>query len=446
MIITFYVIFYKLKGNFLAEILIDLYLEEKMKQKNKALFVAGSAQVAEGLLPVAEILSEKADMDIIFIDSLSYSGVEIEKAVQKAFPVHKITEYSSNNAYDILKTEKPKILIVPDDFSIVERAFVKASKKLGIPSVLVIIYNIFLGEISAKHKLARVWKLIHRLKFYVPRYSFLINTLMKINKFGEAVITPPIDLYRMLTKCESLMLGKFGCTKILVPSHYQKEVFKLKGIRPNRIEVVGNIYFEKLISKRKFSKTKKILSRLNLKPSKKFVLFATSDDVGGGTWSKTQQKINFRTVLNAVKKINNTELVVSIHPKEEIETYRGYLEKDEKGVIVTDELPTLQLIPICDAFIANYSTITLFALLNKKPCIMLNLFGDLPSLPVVDRGAALEARSGRELASAIKMVLRDRRSRQVLIENGLRFLEEYQSSSDEGLDEQILNILSSLVR
>ena len=417
-----------------------------MKQKNKALFVAGASQLAEGFLPIAKLLSEKIHMDVVFIDSLSYKSVRIEKVTKKFFPTYKVTEYSDNNAYDILKKEKPKILIVPNDFSIVERAFVKASKKLGIPSVLIVLFHVYPRGIPAKHRLVRVWKLIHRLKFYVPRYPFLINTLMKVDKFGEAITTPLVDLYRVLTKCDDRMLGKFGCTKILVPAHYLKEIFKLNCIEPNKIEVVGNIYFEKLISERKSPKNKKILSRLGLKPSEKFVLFATSDNVGQGTWSKKQQKINFRTILNVVKKINDTKLAISVHPKEEIETYRGYLEKNEKRVIVTDELPAVQLIPICDAFIANYSALTVFALLNKKPCIMLNLFGDLHSLPVVNKGAALEARSEKELASAIKKVLLDCRLRQVLIENGLRFLEEYQPSSDEGLDERILNIVSSIVR
>lgn len=411
-----------------------------MKQKNKALFVAGTVQLAEGLLPIAKLLSEKIHMDVIFLDSLSYESVRIEKATKNVFPTRKVTEYLGSNAYDILKKEKPKILIVPDDFSIVERAFVKASKKLGIPSVLIVLYSISPREIPTKYRLLRTSKLTRRLKFYIPRYSFLIKTLMKINKYGEAITTPLVDFHNLLTKYD--MLGKFGCTKILVPGHYQKEIFKLKGIDFNRIEVVGNIYLENLVSK-KDSKNKEVLSKLGLNPSEKVVLFATSDNVNQGTWSEKQREINFITLSAAVKKIKNTRLVVSVHPKEEIEVYRDYLRKNENKVIVTNEVPISQLIPICKVFITNYSTTTILALLNKKPCIMLDLFGDLPMLPVVDRGAAMEARNEREIIRAIK-ILQDYRSRRTLIENETRFLEEYLPSFDEGSDARVLTILSSI--
>lgn len=413
-----------------------------MKQKNKALFVAGTVQLAEGFLPIAKLLSEKIHMDAIFLDSLSYKSVRIEKATKNVFPTHKVTEYSSNNAYDILKKENPKILIVPDDFSIVERAFVKASKKLGIPSVLIVLYSISPREIPTKYRLLRTSKLIRRLSFYIPRYFFLIKTLMKINKYGEAITTPLVDFHNLITKYD--MLGKFGCTKIFVPGNYQKEILELKGIDSNRIEIVGNIYLEKLFSKND-SKNKEVLSKLGLKPSEKVVLFATSDNVNQGTWSEEQREINFRTVSATVKKINNTRLVVSVHPKEEIEVYKDYLREDGDKAIVTNEVPISQLIPICNVFITNYSTTTILALWNKKPCIMLNLFGDLRMLPVVDRGAAVEARNERELIRAIK-TLQDHRSRRALMENRTRFLEEYLPTFDDGSDARVLNILSSVIR
>ena len=148
---------------------------------------------------------------------------------------------------------------------------------------------------------------------------------------------------------------------------------KQQGVRSVFYEY-GQPSIEKTVNKIKSIDINKVKSKLNISPKKKVLLLATQkliefhQDLSKGDIVNNVNVYNklFNILFNIVNKFN-LELVVRIHPSENIFFYKKLLDKYKcKVTFLNDKLDSIESVAICDYLVTHSSTIGLEAMISRK--------------------------------------------------------------------------------
>jgi hypothetical protein len=229
------------------------------------------------------------------------------------------------------------------------------------------------------------------------RNGFLPTTIMKKIILEEdfdtiiATTSPRFELASLiagneLKKRTIQILDLFGeihpvpiAKEIITINEDVTKSLKQQGVRSVFYEY-GQPSIEKTVNKIKSIDINKVKSKLNISPNKKVLLLATqkliefNQDLSKGDIVNNVYVYDkmFNILSNIVNKFK-LELVVRVHPNENIFFYKKLLDKyDCKVTFLNEKLDSIESVAICDYLVTHSSTIGLEAMISGKKVFTYN--------------------------------------------------------------------------
>ena len=301
-------------------------------------------------------------------------------------------------ARQMVRDEKPDLIMMHNEYGFFERALVVASRELEVPTLA--LQHGIIGPNHAGY--------MHALPGTRPDANCPIPN-------STAVFGP---YYRdLLTKASTY------------PEH---SVVVTGQPRYDRIYHARNLY-----SRADFS------ARYGIPSEHRIVLWTTQ------CWglSMDENTRNLRVVLDTTQRIRNSTLVIKQHPlegKEHTEMINRYLSRYRTRAILTSKYAdTLELLFVCDLMITKSSTTAIEAVAFHKPVIILDLGSEAGSdlLDCVEEEVALCVQREQELGSAVEALLKDDSQ---LARNRESFVEKFLYKIDGRATERTTNLIQRM--
>lgn len=213
--------------------------------------------------------------------------------------------------------------------------------------------------------------MLRKNRIYDPRFNKIENNLNKNVQYGNKAFFRPYEANALAILGEfptnPWVLGAGLSDLMLVESERERNRLISMGGNPKKYVVTGTASQDALYEKKLLkSITKdKLFKRYGLK-SKKLILIALPQYYEHGLCSKKQ---HFSIISDMCSKISelNAELILSLHPKMNIDDYR-YLERQFSVKLI--EEPLSDVIITADLFLATYSSTIVWAVLCGIPTII----------------------------------------------------------------------------
>ncbi len=245
----------------------------------------------------------------------------------------------------IVKKLNPRIIIVPYDRTVAQRAVIEVGKKHNIPSVMI--------QHGVAHSHVGTSKMV-------------------------------ADIYAV-----------YGETS--------KKAYVEVGYDPNRVKVVGIPKYDLIIRKVKRYNKEELCRKFGIDPDKKIILYIS------GPFPKSEYYLYFEGIKKAfdyVRKHIDSTLIVKLHQLEHIYQVKDIIKEQVNTKLFKYE-DTWELLYISDVVITVMSTAVLEGLIINKPAIMidpLNKYDD----PYTRDEAAIKIKDFELLSEAISNVLTGR--------------------------------------
>lgn len=238
--------------------------------------------------------------------------------------------------------------------------------------------------------------------------------------------------------------GPTDATKLAVYGEYTKRMLTNAGVDPNKIVITGGQQWDVLINMlktKKFSK-KDICNRLGLKEDKKIILFAGLIDYNPDLGEK-----EIKTVVKAVKKFPQLQLLIRAHPVESVERYKSICkELGIDDVIIFKKPHDYDSILVCDIFITQYSTVAIDAIIADKPVITINLSTSPDSYPYAQSGAALGVYREEEMVAAIDKIINEPKLQEEMAVKRKKFISEHVYKTDRKVTDRIIDLIIDMIK
>jgi len=207
--------------------------------------------------------------------------------------------------------------------------------------------------------------------------------------------------------------GTIFADKIAVWGDYAFSWYRHFGNDAERIIKIGNPIFDPTSgSFNREGRDKDTIGKLGIErkervialimPSPEIVRFSAyeTDDIS---------YILLEETAKAVKSVGDINLIVKLHPNENIRDFIKLVdEKDRKIIKIIDKIDIRELIKISDLVIITETTVGLEAIAMGKPVLMINLTKRESLIPYVENGVAAGIHDTGEIENAIKRVLDDK--------------------------------------
>ncbi len=410
---------------------------------NEILFVPINSRDSEMFIPIIRRLEEKPGIlcPVISLDTYNKQNSE-ELFLKNNIPFTRIDEYQTKNVNDIVKRERPDLIIVTNDQSMIERSFVLAGNHLNIPTLY--LQNGAIGKMDYSKKdfmvrylftIKHSWDILNRYMFYFLTLKSIENGYyISIKKFIN-------DLWKNATKIE--LRGQYGCSLIATTGIYEKELFMNSGVPEDRILPIGNPKFDSIVNNN--YNAEEVRKNYNIPEDKKIILLTTQAMVEHGHWTEKQRELFAKSIIDVFSNMPELHLLIKHHPMEPIDVYRKIVKDSPDNVTLCENANLYELINSCEILITLLSTTALEAMIFNRVVIIVNLFGDPSSLPYGKSGAAIEVEDIKELPSAISNGLKDKRLQNELAINREKFLLKHAYKTDGKTLDRIVDLISSII-
>jgi len=307
---------------------------------------------------------KKLRSDLSFQKSFTYNGiplwgvleVKLSELFMKDFPeMIGIIETTRR----IVREEAPHVLVVTEERSPFQRAFVMASKSLGTSTFAI----------------------------QAAPYSEIWDG------------------------------GSISTDKVAVDGQYCKDMLVSKGNNPDKIVITGQSRFDPLLLRDRTFDKEGICRELNLDSKRKLVTFFTQTV---GLFVRGREKmLLLKGIFEAMKSLSEVQLVVKLHPTREFsdEIYRRTAsEVGLKDFTILRNTDIWELLYISDAVIVINSTVGYEAIIMERPLIQdriskserdyLDYTKDGAAVPIYDigriKGAIEDALYNQEIKKALE--------------------------------------------
>ena len=218
-----------------------------------------------------------------------------------------------------------------------------------------------------------------------------------------------------------------------------KNLYIESGVEPERIVVTGVAHFDQLFNRNK-EQDKQVLAKGGISPDEKAVLF-TTDNI---TFSETKEMLT--GVISAVLKMNDVQLVIKVHPREDVEPYQEMAEKyRDSRIHVVKDTDLYTLINSCELLITKFSTTALEAMMIDKPVVTINLSGQPTPVPYAEEGAALGAYRHEDIEQAILKALYNEETRNRLKAGRDKFVRRWAGGPDGKAAQRIVTLMKEMI-
>lgn len=339
-----------------------------------------------------------------FRDSLNCDGIPLYDLIGQNLSFFFSRQYLTiiiafiEMAKRMVEIENPDAIMLLGESFTAGRAIIAQAKSKGIPTLL----------------------LAHGMYYRYHLYFNHIDGDIGPNKEATAPYCPIPDKFAMYDE-------------------YTKDVLVSYGKIPDAdVIVTGVPRYDILTRADKVFNREKIFNRLGLDRRKRLVTWMAQPS--------SAHESNINAVYNAVKSLQDVQLVIKLHPSQDQKAmiYRKY--KSFKPLIIGGYgVITFELLYASDIVISWRSTTALEALILDKPLIIVDLVGK-PVLPsYVEYGAAIYIDKEDALIPAIESILYDRETRQKLALARDRFLSEIGYRQDEQASQRVADLVIEMI-
>lgn len=308
-------------------------------------------------------------------------------------------EYNTNNIIEILKIEKPNVILIFNDYDFIVRGFIPAAKYLNIKSIL-FFSSIIDDETEKMNKLLiknRATDIFERRKLLLKNYQFMLknyrNCNYSINNILKIIYKDFILSFRYF-----MPWGQFGSDIILVSGNaWEKKLQKLRV--KSTIIKTGHPAMDKIFEDvKKFKKFDKTSNELT-------ILLMTTPMVEHNLWTEKIWEKIISDILMKCSNLSNTKIIIKIHPTgERIEKYQKILKDLKLNLEIYQKEDLGQLVASSDIIITyGVSSGTHYGVFLKKPVLVYNPINmTLDEIPFVREKLATEVKNIDELPYYIK--------------------------------------------
>lgn len=312
-----------------------------------------------------------------------------------------LEDYKTSNVLNILKEEKPDVILLINDYDFIMRSFIPTAKYLEIPTVL-LFGSIMEDETDKMNPYLiknRILDISKRRKKIMSNFLFMIKNFYnagysykKLLKMVFSELITPFKYY--------MPWGNYGCDVILVAGEgWANKLKKLKV--KSKIIITGHPQMDLIFNK--VSNYKPIIK----KDKKTRIVLMTTPLVEHGMMDKEKWRILIKNIIKNCLKLNNVELIIKIHPtSEKIEKYESILNEMKINLTLYQREDLGEIISEADIVITyGMSTGTHHGIFLKKPVIVYNPFQiPLDDMPYVREGMATELVDIEKLTDMLKNI------------------------------------------
>lgn len=301
-------------------------------------------------------------------ESIAYMGINYLENVGRYGEEFSSRLYQKAQRHSFLPIDFMKKLIESEEIDIVvatnspksERAALIAAQELGIPSIR-----------------------IEDLFIETNLHQMIFNRIGKLD-YGRSIGQFTLSPNQVCVMCE-----------------YAKELFVTNGpmmgidVPQSRVIVTGQPIFDELDRKMQIPATRKLFSQ---QPGRKVVVWAHQN----GTLDENQVIDMLSSWSAAVDE--RVDFVIKVHPNfstDEVKKLVSRFAQRANIHVITSQIETNHLIWNSDLVVAQESTVLIQACYMRKPVVILDPINIRIGNPYTSSGVGLDARDGRELASAV---------------------------------------------
>jgi hypothetical protein len=293
---------------------------------------------------------------------------------------------------------KIDVLLINGDRHIgIEPVFLKISKELDIPSIILYLVDyadeerIFHNDVATKkikQKILTSSYIIESQKN--PKYKVARDSYYYSHPMGNA-----LDKFGVLTQ-NPYVMGS-GCSDILcLNNEYYKNLYISLGVDEKKTRVVGDGSYDIIYIQysKKEEVRQKSFKKYSLDSSKKVVIVALPQ-LGEHNilpWERHWEEINF--LMESLTKLDQN-ILISLHPKMDRKKYE-FLENKYNCSILDERLA--DVLPIADMFVATFSSTVVWSILCGIKTVVVDfyelnytMYDFLTSIKKVDKKENLKA-------------------------------------------------------
>lgn len=335
-----------------------------------------------------------------FRDSLNYDGLPLYDLIGQNLSFFFSRQYLTmiiafiEMAKRMVEIENPDAIMLGGESFSAGRAIIAQAKSKGIPTLL----------------------LAHAMYYRYHLYFNHIDGDIGPNKEATAPYCPIPDKFAMYDQYTKDILVSYG------------------KIRDADVVVTGVPRYDVLTRADKVFNREKIFNRLGLDRRKRLVTWMAQPS--------SAHESNINAVYNAVKSLQDVQLVIKLHPSQDQKGMIYRKDKSFKPLIIGGYgVITFELLYASDIVISWRSTTALEALILDKPLIIVDLVGKPVLPPYVEYGAAIYIDKEDALIPAIESILYDKETRQKLAVARDRFLSEIGYRQDEQASQRVADLI-----
>lgn len=358
-----------------------------------------------------------------------------------------ITDYTTGNMLDIIKGEKPDIVMASFGPP-VSKALILAANHVGVPCLQV--DDGITSDYSALRTVP-LWQSFLKIMRWIiqaamrrknpkPYFSFLI-TLMAVSSPWQFLGKATAGILKLTYPLPSYVEG----LNMAVLSPFAKEAYISMGVPAEKIFITGQPRFD-LIWQKEFHR-ERILKELGIPENKGIIVLATQPLLGF-LWKEKDRERLIETVVRAMDKYPEEKLVVKLHPNESLKDYQELLTRTKcnNKVVICQNIDLYELLHACDLLMTVHSTVALEAMLLNKPVICLDFSGrNIFQSFYTESGAATRVRREEELVQAIQEALYNPQARDEQEQNRQRFISKHVYKPDGQASKRVAELIIQLI-
>jgi hypothetical protein len=274
------------------------------------------------------------------------------------------------------RTAVELLILIGDRHPGWETALVKIANQRGIPS-LIVPFAISHPRSDAENRLrasdAEAYALRSRFDRYLSRkYPHWVYELDgRPWFFVPASIALAAKFWGMMPD-NPWAIGGGSATQMAVESPKLKADFIEQGIPPEKMIVTGKPSIDQVYQLLHSVEASQIRQELGVSREQPLVLCSVPQlgEHGLLPWDQHWKEIEF--LFSALAEQNLAPVVLSLHPKSKAEDYRPLIEK--YGLILTNRR-IYEILPLCDLFVATFSSVVMQAIGIGKPTVVVDFYG-----------------------------------------------------------------------
>lgn len=239
--------------------------------------------------------------------------------------------------------------------------------------------------------------------------------------------------------------GKFNQDYVICPGNKERDYFRLLGTNEKNIHTLGIPLYDTLYKKYSHLKDTKairagIIKKFNLNPENRIISLVTThyDDY-------IREKL-FKSVIDLMKSLDNCQLIVKIHPVEELSYYRKLSTKyNAQEINIVKDINLYDIIIASDIIIGKGTGAELEAIFLDKMVVDVDYEGASDAFQLRRFGAVIPVDDSGELEEKVKDALNSDHFSNALKEGRKKYLEYCVSKFDGNASLRVKKLIEQII-